>query len=113
MLSPQVVSRIAANWREAAHEPHHPSYQLFAAECYNQFLSLDCTITPYSTGSPYQTIQEMFEDIDRNKHLHVYVCGSPLAPEHPLAQPTPEGTLNVWFRAIHDIHGHFQTRSDF
>jgi hypothetical protein len=107
------VNTIAAAWVSAEHQPNHPSYAAFVAETLTMFRSLSHNVTPYNSGSPYANIEELFDGLDRN-HLFVYTGGSRLQEPHPLSQMTEYGfTMNVVFRAVHDVFGHYSTRCDF
>jgi len=85
------------------------AYTLFAVEVCDLFTfaqqTLGITIEPWKKdGQPYQNSTEMFTDVERNLHLYVFVGGEP----HALLgyADSPRLSVNVKFRAVHDLFGH-------
>jgi len=118
-MNQSTIDQISDALLAAKHEPNHPSYTAFVAETIEQFKALRAdgfTFTTYDdTDGAYAGSQEMFNDLAANKHLSVYNAGSPMAENHPLAAMVLEFgiTVNVMFRAVHDINGHLATMSPF
>lgn len=85
------------------------SYTLFAVEVCDMFAfaqqTLGIIIEPWKKdGQPYSNSAEMFTDVEKNLHLYVFVCGEP----HALLgyADSPRLSVNVKFRAVHDLFGH-------
>ncbi len=111
------IQAIAERYQSAEHQPNHPSYQVFARETLAQYRALvnvglkvdfvPGTLTGYSSS--------MIFNLDYLYRITIAVDGAPLLPGHPLAEYLPEFgvTLNALFRTVHDVNGHFATRSPF
>jgi len=85
------------------------AYTLFAVEVCDMFTfatqTLGITIEPWKKeGQPYKNSAEMFTDVENNLHLYVFVGGT----DHVLLgyADTSRLSINVKFRAVHDLFGH-------
>jgi hypothetical protein len=85
------------------------AYTLFAVEVSDMFVfatqTLGITIEPWKKeGQPYKNSIEMCTDVERNLHLYVFVGGT----DHALLgyADTLRLSINVKFRAMHDLFGH-------
>lgn len=58
-------------------------------------------------GQPYDSSDDMMNDVRQNKHLW-YFTGGDMPADHPLAKEDSESgeTYNNMFRGIHDLYGH-------
>lgn len=81
------------------------AYNQFKREVIAQFRELKKYIKfEFTNNDPYKTSQEMFNDIDKNKRLKVYIGGE----KHKNMK-----SINVIFRAVHDILGHYINYTSF
>ncbi len=85
------------------------AYTLFAVEVCEMFAfatqTLGITVEPWrKEGQPYKNSAEMCTDVERNLHLYVFVGGT----DHALLgyADTSRLSVNVKFRAVHDLFGH-------
>jgi hypothetical protein len=85
------------------------AYTLFAVEVCDMFAfaqqTLGINIEPWQKdGQPYSNSVEMCMDVERNLHLYVFADGEP----HALLgyADSPRLSVNVKFRAVHDLFGH-------
>ena len=64
---------------------------------------------------PYNSYEELTDDVKNNKTLKVFKGGNPLPEDHPLAKVDPKTgeTYNTMFRAVHDLFGHLTKDNDF
>ena len=64
---------------------------------------------------PYNSYEELRDDVKNNKTLKVFKGGNPLPEDHPLAKVDPKTgeTYNTMFRAVHDLFGHLTKDNDF
>ncbi len=85
------------------------AYTLFVVEVCDMFAfatqTLGITIEPWNKdGQPYFNSSQMCMDVDKNSHLFVFTGGEP----HALLgyADSPRLSVNVKFRAVHDLFGH-------
>jgi len=85
------------------------AYTLFAVEVSDMFVfatqTLGIIVEPWKKeGQPYKNSAEMCTDVERNLHLYVFVGGT----DHALLgyADTSRLSINVKFRAVHDLFGH-------
>jgi hypothetical protein len=124
--------RIADAYDKMPHDPNRNAvrhaYNCFCNETVEQFIDIQrgwgwrdqLTLLPWRhAGQPYESSQEMFECLDRGMPLYFFTGGD-LPKDHPLAGAvcgvTVAGlclTYNDCFRAVHDILGHYLTRSSW
>jgi hypothetical protein len=114
--NPALVERVSLDLIAARHQPDHASYSAFVRETiaqYRDLLAHGLQVTPIS-GTVTGSSQELFDGLDHGRMI-VAVDGSPMMPDHPLAQYLPEFglTANVVFRIVHDVNGHYRTLSPF
>lgn len=115
----ELVNRVAEEYTAAIHNPHHPSYAAFTVDTANQYLHLlkNGWKFFYVPNDPYETSEAMFRDCD-SKVLKVFTGGS-LAKDNILANRPSlhpwdgKVSLNEMFRAVHDINGHYRSKSPF
>lgn len=82
------------------------AYSGFLAECYRQYDCLTRRVqVEFVDIDPYDSFEELSEDICKHTRLRVWLGGNP----HPIYRPEQ----NAVFRAVHDFYGHFATGSDF
>jgi len=82
-------------WKDLAGESKH----------YSDYIRQHVKVEPVANGEPYATTQDMFDDIQKNRHFYV----SNLNAEHPLH--SVDDIVNL--RTAHDIFGHAATGGDF
>lgn len=101
------LSRVAASYARAHHEPDNPAvracYAQFARAIVAQFRLVQAfvTVTPVDVD-PYPLSPAMWEDISRGR-LSVYTYAE-LPAEHPMM------SVNIPFRAVHDVLAHYPQR---
>jgi hypothetical protein len=86
------------------------AYTQFAVEVCDQFTFLTKTLGIsielwQNPGQPYNNSAEMFADVAKNMHLYVFAGGT----DHALlgyAESARPWSINVKFRAVHDLFGH-------
>lgn len=121
------AANIADDFEQMEHNPNDPrvkqSYDALKSEVKAQWdyatkklgIKIEPTDTdPYGLGDK-PAEQQLFDDVNKNKHLGVWRGGNPLQPGHPLTEVDPETgeNYNTMLRAVHDIFGHAAEKNDF
>jgi hypothetical protein len=119
---------IADAFDEMQHNPSDPqvkeSYAALKEEIKAQWkhaekmgIKIEPTDTdPYGfSGEGEPAEQQLFNDVEKNKHLGVWRGGNELPADHPLAEIDPETgeSYNTMLRAVHDIFGHVAGHNGF
>lgn len=122
-------AEIADAFDQMKHDPNDPevakSYAALKSEVKKQWdfaqqkLGIKIEPTdqdPYGfSGSGKPAEDELFDDVNKNKHLGVWRGGNPLGEGHPLAEVDPETgeNYNTMLRAVHDLFGHVAAKNKF
>lgn len=122
------VNDIADAFDQMEHNPSNPkvkaSYDALKKEIKAQWnhatkklgINIEPTDTdPYGFSGDVPAEQQLFDDVEKNKHLGVWRGGNPLPADHPLAEIDPETgeNYNTMLRAVHDIYGHVAGHNGF
>lgn len=107
------IDSIADLYRNGSHDPYNASWSAFIRDTKTQFDALVSSGWRFSLSDtePYPDSASMFEDI-ATRNLRVFTGGS-LVPDHPLNHSIGVWTLNLMFRAVHDVLGHGPNKAPF
>ncbi len=116
---------VANSYEDLKHEPNNPkvkkAYKIFIKETLEQARKLQKNGIKFQSEE-YKDANAMFKDVKENKHLLYRPSDNDYkgVEDHPMFQLTnirntngDRMRVNDVFRAIHDINGHFDSKSQF